>query len=303
MVEELGPRWFPLRDKIERWTRECGSDAFEPIEAKDLVKSWDFRSMPGIYLRLAQKATTSNEAIRDAAQKSLHDGFTSCLLLVPNPNPLAGPKCETTHECPRGQLCNDYKHCSEYSQPYNLRLAYRTMHVMTDEWVTDVQDITNKLTIRGAVASFEMINKYDLPVAADLLQRAKYFLVVVDEEPTAEEAARGPTDAEEDAGVKEDRSISSAPHQARVCAWRLEDDRKMVALRAAADGELRHVRRSASPPAPRTLHAQQQQANSCALALDVRASIGAEPTEVAPEDDGGAGDDGADGGTKGGGGS
>ncbi|MCA9621580.1 MAG: hypothetical protein KC731_21305, partial [Myxococcales bacterium] len=65
VVKELGPRWFPLRDKIEGWTAECGVEAFIEQGASDLPK--DLRSAPGIYLRLAQSSTKSPEAIREAA--------------------------------------------------------------------------------------------------------------------------------------------------------------------------------------------------------------------------------------------
>ncbi len=294
VIEQLGPRWFPLRDKIEGWTVECAAKDFKEEVAEKLVDQWDFRSMPGIYLRLAQDGATSPKAIRQAAQKSLHDGFTSCLLLVNNPNPLAGPKCETTESCAQGQLCNDYKHCAQYSQPYNLRLAYRTMFVMTDEWTAIVQDLSKKLSLRGTVATFDAMNKYDLPAAAELLQRAQYFLVVVDE-PASEEDLKGldlglPEVA--DAGAADDRSIPTASHMARVCAWRLSDGAKMLAIRRDAAGQLMGGKESTQPA---TRIAKRRQANSCALALSVREAIGVAPgakvedKEPAPvEADGGA---------------
>jgi hypothetical protein len=272
--EELGPRWFPLRDKLEGWTQECAAPSFKAAEGPELVKSWDFRKMPGIYLRLAQKDGKTVDDIREAATKSLRDAFTSCLLLVPNPNPIAGAACETTQDCPQGQLCNDYKHCAEYSQPFNLRTAYKTMHVMTDEWTADIQQVTNKLTLRGAAATFDAANKYDLPVATDLLQRSKYFLVVVDEEELLDDkSAMQALPEVGDAGVEDDRSIPTAPHKARVCVWRLDDGKKMLALRGDASGML--VGGGQKSLDVETRVAQQRQANSCALALTVRESIGA----------------------------
>jgi len=222
-------------------------------------------------------------------------------LLVNNPKPLAGPQCETTESCAQGQLCNDYKHCSEYSQPYNLRLAYRTMFVMTDEWTAIVQDLSKKLSLRGTVATFDAINKYELPAAAELLQRAKYFLVVVDE-PASAEDLKGDLGLPEvaDAGAADDRSIPTAPHLARVCAWRLSDGAKMLAIRKDAAGQLMGGKESTNHD---TRIAKRRQANSCALALAVREAIGVapgakvedkEPAPIptdggAPEADGGAG--------------
>jgi hypothetical protein len=281
--EELGPRWFPLRDKIEGWTQACAAADFKPVEAPELVKEWDFRKLPGIYLRLSQKDAKSVNSIRDAAQKSLRDAFTACLLLTPNPNPLAGPACETTEDCGAKQLCNDYKHCAEYSQPFNLRTAYKTMQLMSDEWTAEIQQVTNKLTLRGAIATFDAANKYDLPVAADLLQRSKYFLLVVDEAQLLDE--KGATEAlptVADAGVHDDRSIPTAPHKARVCVWRLEDDKKVLALRGDASGMLVGGQKAAVDL--ETNISQQRQANSCALALTVREEMGAAAKEGAPDD-------------------
>jgi hypothetical protein len=302
VTQELGPRWFPLRDKVEKWTTVCGAEAFIEKRAPDLAKEWDFRSMNGIYLRLAKEDAKQPATIRQAAQRSLHDGFTSCLLLVNNPNPLAGAKCETTQDCPAGQLCNDYMHCAEHSQPYNLRLAYRTMHVMTDEWVAEIQDISNKLTIRGAMATFDATNKYDLPVATELLQRAKYFMVVVDEEVAADEGRVDEALPEvADAGAQDDRAIPTASHPARVCVWRLEDDAQMLALRGQAAGTLVGSHDNLDLA---TRIARQRQANSCALALDVREAIGAKAGAQVPEPDdhgsGGAGGAAADAGAPGG---
>ncbi len=281
VTEQLGPRWFPLRDKIEGWTVECAAKDFKEVVVDQLLDQWDFRTMAGIYLRLAQAAATSPKSIREAATKSLHDGFTSCLLVVNNPNPIAGPECRTTQDCAQGQLCNDYQHCAEYGQPYNLRLAYRTMYVMTDEWTADIQDITKKLTMRGAVATFDAINKYDLPAAAELLQRAKFFLVVVDEPASAvdKEGDLGLPEVA-DAGVADDLSIPTAPHQARVCAWRLEDGAKVLAVRRDAAGQLMGGPETTNLE---TRIARRRQANSCALALAVREALGVEPGAKVPE--------------------
>ena len=281
---KLGPRWLPLRNKIEKWTQECAANKLEEVTGAGLAKSWDFRSMNGIYLRLAQEAARDAERMREAAVKSLHDGFTACLLKIPNPSPIKGPECRTTHDCDEGHWCNEFKHCAKYSQPYNLRLAYKTMYVMTDEWVKDIQAITNKITLRGAVATFDAANKYDLPVAAQLLVKAKYYMVIVDEpaEKVDDEDASHQLPSLVDAGAADDRNIPTAPHKARVCVWRLKDeqhknDKKMLALVLDAAGSLVGPKTAATSLATRI--AQQRQANSCALALSVREAIG---PQVAP---------------------
>jgi hypothetical protein len=160
------------------------------------------------------------------------------------------------------------------------------MYVMTDEWVADVKDIDNELIMRGAVATFDDINLYDLPVAADLLLRAKYFLVVVDEQAEADDAdSQSALPDVKDAGAEDDRSIPTAPHKARVCLWRLADGKEMLALRREAAGALRNVRQDNAALEPRTMIFQQRQANSCALALEVREAMGAHAGAAVPDDD------------------
>jgi hypothetical protein len=280
VVAELGPRWFPLRDKIEAWTGECARGKDEVID-RVALRAWDFRAMPGIYLRLAQREAETAERIRAAAVQSLHDAFTSCLLVAPNPNPLAGPKCKSNKDCPQKQQCNEFEHCQDYAQPYNLRLGYKTMWPLSTEWVDDVQAIDRKLTMRGAVATFEDWNTYDLPVAVDLLTTAKYFLVVADEPAPGEpEPAPAPaaSAAAPDAGVS--NAIPSGPHFARICAWRLDDDRRVLSIRREAAGRLMGSGASADAT---SLEAQRRQANACALALSVRAAMGEDSAARAPE--------------------
>lgn len=272
---ELGPRWLPLRDKLEQWTSDCGEAAFtDQLPPDDLIETWDFRNMPGIYLRLAQADTSDPEKIREASNKSLKDAFTACLLTAENASPLKGAECKTTQECPQGQMCNEFERCSVPSQPYNLRTAYKSLFVLSDEWVAQTQEVTNELTMRGVIGTFDSISDYDLPIAADLLTRSKYFLVVVDEAVTAKpdraDAALPAVQQDQD-----DRSIPTADHPARVCLYRLEDDKLMFRVKRMAAGDLRG-------PAMNNLESQiflKRQANSCALALEVKQVLGAETTD------------------------
>lgn len=272
---ELGPRWLPLRDKLEGWTSDCGEAAFtDELPPDDLIQSWDFRNMPGIYLRLSQADTGDPAKIREASNKSLKDAFTACLLTAENANPLTGAECKTTQQCPQGQMCNEFERCSVPSQPYNLRTAYKSLFVLSDEWVAQTQEVTNELTMRGVVGTFDSISDYDLPIAADLLTRSKYFLVVVDEPVSSDgksaDAALPAVQQDQD-----DRSIPTADHPARVCLYRLEDDKLMFRVKRMAAGDLRG-------PAMNNPESQiflKRQANSCALALEVKQVLGAETTD------------------------
>ncbi|MBI4951973.1 MAG: hypothetical protein HY908_08065 [Myxococcales bacterium] len=268
---ELAPKWLPLRDKIEAWTVACAGEHKELIEL-EVGKAWDFRNLDGLYLRLGKVHAGDAEAVRKATKESLHDAFTACLWTGANPSPLAGPACETSRNCEVRQFCNEFEHCAEYAQPYNVSLAYRTMKVLSTEWVEEVQGISDKLILRAALATYDDAVQFDSPVAVDLLARAKYFMAVVDE-PADEGEEPEPETA--DAGTRTTRDVRGIPsgaHMARVCVWRLEDEKPMLAIRREAAGSLEGP--GAALADAKSRRALQMQANSCALAVAVRSAIG-----------------------------
>lgn len=270
---ELGPRWTPMRDKIEAWTIELAKGAGEEVVNQDALKAWDFRDKPGLYLRMRAEDATSPEAIRKHAKDSLRDAFTACLMRVPNPNPLAGAECKRTRDCPAGEFCNEVNRCSRPAQPFNLRVAYRTMHVLSDDWIRDVQDASTELRTRLLVAGFEDTVKDEIPLAVEVLTRAQYFLLVLDETPKSDAAPKT------EGGANAAEAVQGLAHHARVGVYRLEDGKVLLRLRREAGGQL-----LGAPPAvdPETMAARQRQANSCALALAVRQAMGDTSAPTAP---------------------
>jgi hypothetical protein len=254
---ELGPKWAGLRDRVERWTLELAKEAGPDVVDRDALKAWDFRQLPGIYLRLRVDEATSSEGIRKGAVKSLRDAFTSCLMLVPNANPIAGAECRRTRDCPQGEHCNENDRCSRPAQPFNLRAAYRTMHVLSEDWVRDVQDASNDLRLRVLDASFDDTVRDDVPMAADLVTRAQYYLLVLDE-PAAD-------------GAKDTEALLAAPHAARIAVWRFSDDKLVLRIRREGSGVLVGGMDAVDPE---VLGARQRQANSCSLALAAREAMG-----------------------------
>ena len=266
---ELGPRWTGLRDQVERWTLELAKDPFVEVVDMSALKDWDFRQMPGIYLRLRTDQATSAEEIRKGAVGSLRDAFTACLIRANNPNPLAGKECQRTRDCQQGEYCNENDRCSRPVQPYNLRIAYRTLRVLSDDFVRDVQDAT-ELGLRALDGTFEDMTRDDLPLASELLTRAQYFLVVLDE-PSPDAKGKAQTTEE----------LLAAPHHARIGVWRLSDGKPVLKLRREASADLRGGMPVVDGD---VMAARQRQANSCALALAVRQAMGdTSAASVAPE--------------------
>jgi hypothetical protein len=261
VAAELGPRWLPLRDRIEGWTTALAREAGPEVIDKEALRKWDFRTLSGIYLRLPAAEAVTPEAIRTGARNSLRDGFTACLMKVPNPSATAGKECKRTRDCPTREFCNEQDHCSRPAQPFNLRVAYRTMRILETEWVRDVQAVDTELRLRLYVTSFEDAVRDELPLAAEFLQQALYYLVVLDEAPLGTGAPDGGSIAE---------VVQGTSHHARIAVYRLADDKLVLRIRRDTGSELM----GGAPVDPAALAARQRQANSCALALAVREAMG-----------------------------
>ncbi len=264
VAAELGPRWLPLRQRIEGWVSALAKDAGPEMVDREALARWDFRTRPGIYLRLRTEDAQTPEDIRRGALDSLRDGFTACLMRVPNPSATAGKECKRTRDCPTREFCNEQDHCSRPAQPFNLRVAYRTMHILTEEWIREVQASDSELRTRLYVANFEDAIRDELPLAAELLTQAQYLLVVLDETPKGTPAPAA------DAGSMAE-VVQAVPHFARIAVFRLSDEKLLLRIRRDSGGELIGIAPQADPD---VLAARQRQANSCALALAVREAMG-----------------------------
>jgi hypothetical protein len=258
---ELGARWTPLREKVERWSAELAATPGAELIDRATLGSWDFRARPGLYLRTRVTDATSPELLRKAARDSLRDGFTSCFTRARNEQPFDGPPCKRTSDCARGLLCNELDRCAAPAQPYNLRVAYRSLRILSDEWTREVQD-ANELGLRALTTSFDEATVDDLPIAADLLQRAEYFLLVLDE-PTSPEAPAN--------------ELLAQPHWARVAVVRLADDKLVVRVRREARGAVVGPTGAFDGD---TVAARARQANACGLALAVREAMGDSTAEA-----------------------
>ncbi len=273
VAAELGPRWFPLRDKIEGWTVGLAKEMGPELTDREALAKWDFRDKPGIYLRLRVEDAGSPTAIRDGAKNSLRDAFTSCLTRAANPSAIAGKECKRSRDCPAQEFCNEQDHCSKPAQPYNLRVAYRTLSILSEEWVREVQEASTDIRLRLFQATYDDAVRDDLPLAARLLQQAQYFLVVLDETPA------GLALPAADAGTSAAEAVAGASHFARIGLWRLSDGKPVLRIRREAGAQLL----GGVPGAEASvLEARQRQANSCSLALSVREAMGDASAAGAP---------------------
>lgn len=267
---EIGGRFYPLRDKIEGMTAELAKTAEPEVILTDELARFRFQETEGIYLRLRLDEAGSVETIRDAAKHSYKDAFTACLMKGKGQEAASGGACASSRDCKPGELCNELDQCAKPIQPFNLRLAYRSLQILTPEWVRDVQDASNDLRLRAMRGTFDDAVKVDLPIAIDIITKADFFLVVIDERPKG--ATPPPSEGSTGGGPSEDdvADASGNRYASRVGLYRLSDGKQLLRLRRDPEVELHGT--AATDVAMEA--SRQRQARSCALALDVRSVIG-----------------------------
>jgi len=265
VMQTLGPKIIPFCEKLERWVFDLAADPGAKFAAPEASLE-SVANGPGVYLRLRSANAKNTKSLRSAAARSLRDGFTSCLFVRREES--EGPACKSPSDCGRGTVCNDWSVCARPSQPYNLRLAYRALRILSSDWTDELHEASSDLAARAFEMDFDAVTKNDIPVAIEVLSRARYFTVVLDEDPAGglpaalTRAPGEPTETEEE-------RIQRVPHFARVGIWDIREDKPLVRLRAEASGEFVAVGdRSAS--SGDTLAAERRQVNSCALALEVK---------------------------------
>jgi len=267
MAVTLGPRLLPFRDRVEGWARELAAPYPGNFVAQgaELAK---IQNSPSVYLRLRVSNTRSAVELRKAARGSLRDGFTSCLFVGrPQGDPTQGAACRTMGDCAPGLLCNEWNVCAAPQQPYNLRLAYRTLRVLSSDWTDEVHQATSELGLSAYERDLDNVAKRDVPVTLELLSRSKYFTLVLDEDPAEGLPAELP-----DAGETPEERVQRVGHFARVGIWELATGNPVLRLRAEASGDFVMLGQN-SVKTPENLAAQRRQVNNCELALRVREAL------------------------------
>jgi hypothetical protein len=267
IAQSLGPKILPFRDKVEGWAQELAGE-WKGEQFALATAPEEIRTAPAVYLRLRLEHAKRPEAMRKAAVASLHDGFTSCFFVRNNsPDPSKGPKCTTSAECEPGLLCNEYDVCTRPPEPYNMRLAYRSLRVLSTAWTDELHEAPSELAITAYDRDLDKVTREDVPIAAQILTRAKYCVLVLDEEPP------GGVPPQKEGGAESDEErLQRVPHAARVAIYNLQTGQLVARMREQAAGRAlpvgeRVVQRE------ETVAAQERQANSCALALSVREQL------------------------------
>jgi hypothetical protein len=257
-VQAVGSEWVPLRDRIERITLDAAAGAFKGDEIDPEAAKWDFRSVPGLYLRLRIADAKNAETIRKQSRDSVKDAFTGCLLREPNAALARG----------------DADAGSAPDQPWNLRQAYASTRVLSDEWAREVKEADDKLRLRVFEQQYEKAQRVEIPLAIEIVKRAQFYLLVLDEDvPEAKDFA------DADGGAITEEALQQVPHPARVHIVNLKTGAVLARLRRTASAEFHIAQGSVRDPEFQA--ALRRQVNNCALAQEVWASIHPPPATAA----------------------
>jgi hypothetical protein len=273
--QELEPRILPVRDRLESWVMElAGQWTGEFVDTE--LRLDKLSKSDGIYLRLLAADAGSAEDIRRGMQLSLHDGFTSCLFQREEVFKAADNKaCQNIAQCEPGQICNDWNLCSAPTQPFNLRMMYRALRILSPEWSDELHQAGDDYQVRVFSRDLDKAFRDDVPIAIEMVTRAKYFTAVLDEEPKSLPPA---SDSGDDLDRKELR-VQLVPHAVRVGIWEVSTGKQVFRMRTSAGADLMPIGRT-HVVEQRVQDAQQRQANNCGIALDVKERIGS----IAPQD-------------------
>jgi hypothetical protein len=247
-VSTVGAEWYPLRDKLEKITLEAAS-RFEGDKVDLDAAKMDFRGSPGLYLRLRVDEAKNAEQLRKHANDSAKDAFTGCLLREPNAALARGDADASVGP----------------EQPWNLHRAYSATRVMTEEWANEVKASDDKDRLRVFRQQYEKAKRDEIPLAIDIVKRAQFFLLVLDEDvPEARELSDG--------GPITEEALQQVPHPARVHIVDLKTGTHIARLRKTAEADFQFVGERAVRD-PEMHAAMKRQVNNCALAQQVWAAL------------------------------
>jgi hypothetical protein len=245
----VGGEWFPLRDRIEKVVLDAAASKDESDFVESEARRWDFRTVPGLYLRLRLADAKDVATLRHAAADSQRDGFVGCLLHEPN--------AAAAHGDPDAGAFAE--------QPWNWQKAYAATRILTDDWTEQVLTSGDPIRLRIFEQQYDKAMRQEIPAAIDLVKRAQFFLLVLDENsPDVHPAEAGAPITEAD--------LQRAPHFARVQLVDLRNGKEILRVRRAAGASF-YFGGGKVVTDPETLDAMQRQVNNCALAKEVDRAI------------------------------
>jgi hypothetical protein len=248
MAATLGAQWLPLRDRLEADVLD-GARAYAGDRVEPDGRGGRFRTRPGLYLRMRVADAANVEDIRREAADAKKDAFASCLLREPNERGVRG-------EVDGGAFAE---------QPWNLGQAYAATRILSDTWIRAVKDADDTMRLRIFSEQYDNAVRDEIPLAIDVVTRAEFFLLVLDED--------GDDRTGDSSGPATEESLQLIVHPARVHVFDLRTNGEIVRLRRSGSSLVIPMgERTVTDP--ETREAMQRQANNCALAGLVESALG-----------------------------
>lgn len=257
----LGLEWFPLRDKLEKLTVETARQWPGDWVDADAGRV-DFRTAPAIYLRLRVAEAKDPESLRENARHSVKDGFTGCMFKA-NTSLITGPD--------GGPVTITQDNAAEIASRgladvWNLRQAYAATRVLTPQWVAEVKDSPDDLRLRVFTQQFDKATRDEIPLAVNVVKRAQYFFLVLDEDDAA-------AVEKVDGGAITMEALQLVPHDARVRIWNLKTGAEIARIKRRGEATFRFIGEQNITDRD-ALEAAQRNVNNCALANRVKEAVG-----------------------------
>jgi hypothetical protein len=217
----------------------------------------ELRTQPGLYLRMRVAEAKDAASVRTVAADARKDAFAACLLREPNERGARG-------DADAGAFAE---------QPWNLGQAYAATRILTDDWVGEVKAADDDLRLRIFSRQYDKAVRDEIPVAIDVVKRAQFFLLVLDEDvPEAVKPADG--------GPLTEEALQLVPHPSRVHLFDLTTGKELLRLLRTGDARVIPAGERAVAD-EETRDAMQRQANNCALARRVDEAIAPPPAPTA----------------------
>jgi hypothetical protein len=260
-TEAIGKEWQSLASKLEAQTVEASSEGAAEFVDPEFAGT-DFRNLPSVYLRLRVQDAASPSSIRKAAEISVQDAFSTCLM-----RDSALPKQIPSAEKP---ALDEYGFPKEVEEDpmekrlWNLKDGYHAARIFTEEYRAELAGITDELRLRVYEAQFQRAEQRELPKTIALLKRARYFVLLLDETPS---------DFAGDGSAPRVEDLEPIKHPVRVSIFDLKKDKLVLRTRKEVEADFRGLSGSIGID-PRAKIAMQRQGNNCLLANEVVKTAG-----------------------------
>jgi hypothetical protein len=248
MKTTIGASWFPMRDELEAYVLDAAK-AYKGDFLDSTAAQSNFRSEPGLYLRMRVADAKDIASLRAAAAQSKKDAFTGCFLRESNRAAAMGaPDAGAFPE-----------------QPWNLGQAYKATWILGDEWSQQVRDANDRMQVRLAQEQYEKASKLDMRTAAEVVKQSRFFLLVLDEDsPDVKTSADG--------GRVDEAALQLVPHWSQVHVFDLRTKGDILRLRRQGAASFLGTSDQVMND-PEVREAMQRQVNNCSLADQVRAEL------------------------------